>query len=171
MCSEPSTPYSDARETILDFLVTTLRLVPGVALVTRFDHRAIIGKLSEWPAICVVDMGDEVGRHDQRRTNERHLDIALVAAIKGTSEDLTPTEMGEFQALVRKQFYGSTLPKRLVGDAYFPRCSYIDDSKPLRISPLAWTKVGSLVAVQGQEFRILYQEIVQDLFADLLPTL
>ena len=154
---------ADERETILEFLCTTLRLVPGVALVTRFDHRQIIGSKSEWPAICVVDLGDDVVSRDSNRTNERHLRVALVTVLQGSTEDAVGSEMSAFNALVRKQIYGATQPVVFTASGY-TRCQYIDDMYPTATSPLAYVRTGSRVACQGQEFRILYQEQITSLF-------
>lgn len=148
----------DERESIFGDLEDILEDVDGVELVSRDFRRVIVGSLSEYPAIFIVDNGDEVVEADISRgyrdiDYRRTMNVGIIAAYKGTSDDNAGAEIAAFLKKIKKQIYDHLDENEYISvfaEKGTSQLSYADSPK---------------VVLQGVEFEILYVEQTNKLFS------
>lgn len=153
---------ADEREAIFDWLQTVIADVDDVAFVSRNARQLLIGQVSEFPGVFLLDLGDTEAEAEtpQRGINEWLLNVGIVLAYKGTSNDSTeesaPGEAAALLRKIRKQVY-DTISDGNVGQV-------VDSFRDKGKSHLSFPPLGPKTAVQATlcEFRYLEDKTFPD---------
>ena len=135
------------REDIISSIQKSLWDIDGIALVERNLRQ--LANPGEFPAVFIVDLGDEVDAPTARPTIEykRAWTIAIVSIIQGSSEEAAIKELATFQDQVRKAVFSNN---KTVGRDYK---GFISEG---HIEPIAFLNIGNKVVAQGMQFEIRY---------------
>jgi hypothetical protein len=135
------------REDIINSIQKNLWDVDGVALVERNLRQ--LANPSEFPAIFIIDLGDEVEVPTSRPIPEykRIWEIMIVSILQGTSEETAINELATFQTGVKAAMYRTS---KTVGRQYK---GFITEGD---IEPIAFLNIGNNVVAQGLHFEIHY---------------
>lgn len=149
-------PVLGEREDILEHLVDIFGDVEGVALVSRDYGLVITGQIVEHPAVFVVDLGDKVDDPENSgRSNRKTLTVAIVSVIEGSTRELAPNEMAQFQRAVKKQLYG-----------HIYDCEDVARFYEIGMSHLSFSKVNPKEVHQGIQIEIEFIESITALLSD-----
>lgn len=142
------------RELIITELLTRLRAIDGVSLVTRNWRKH--ATLDKFPAVFVLERPDEVEEDRGRPTPlyRREWKISLVTVYSGTTEEKAPSELAEFQKIVKKAIYKDQ--KRKIVNAALSEG---------HTSQVVFPKIGNNAVAQEMVFKINYIEDVSRLFS------
>jgi hypothetical protein len=115
--------------------------------------------LKALPAIFVRDRGDEVIEDSGRPTPNMKRDwtISLVTILAGTTEETAPSELANFQKLVKAAVYQDA--KRLIGTDG-TRAKIVED----QCSGIVFPDMGNNTVAQEIEYHVIYVEDVAKLF-------
>lgn len=138
---------TSARETIMAGLMDELWKIEGVTLVDRNLRR--MAALSQFPAIFVVDLGDEVVRRVRARPPEyeRKWTLGVASIVQGTTEDSAASELDTHQVLVKIAMYAA-------GDAIRVGIN------ELLTEQVTYPDLGNNVVAQGIQFEVVYVDRV-----------
>ena len=97
---------ADEREAIFEYLQIQLASVTGIKFVERNARELLIGQLSEYNGLFLLDLGDTPDDTDHPQldgVNMWTLNVAMVLAFKGSTEALAPKEAAAQMRAVRKK--------------------------------------------------------------------
>ncbi|MFH0821514.1 MAG: hypothetical protein V2B18_02095 [Pseudomonadota bacterium] len=137
------------RESIIAALQGNLWNVPGIRLVERNLHRT--ASVDDYPAVFVIDEGDDVTSSTSRYEYRRAWRISLAVFIGGSSDNAAVKELSEFVRLVKSAMYATG---KVVAGVHRGIVNEI------RIGPVEFPAQGDHVVGQKIMFEIVYVETI-----------
>lgn len=142
------------REEIISELMARLGTVTGLVLATRNWRKH--ATIDRFPAVFVIERPDEVVEDRGRPTPlyRRDWRISLITVLSGSTEEKAPSELAEFQKLVKEAIYKDQ--KRKIVNAALSE---------VHTSQVVFPKIGNNAVAQEIVLKVNYIEDVSRLFS------